>query len=175
MGASGFGALIGALVLASRRGIRGLGRWIAFAAAGFGLSLILFSLSRWFWLSMVLLVPAGFSMMIEMAASNTLIQSLIPNELRGRVMAVYSMMFMGMAPFGSLLAGFLAHRIGSPATVMLGGTVCIVGASVFRWYLPALRQEARQMIVALQVAGGDPAEETTGQASVVVPREARES
>ena len=116
-------------------------------------------------------MPAGFSVMIEMAASNTLIQSLIPDELRGRVMAVYSMMFMGMAPFGSLLAGALAHRIGAPATVMLGGTVCILGAAVFRWHLPALRHEARQMIVALQVAGGEPPEEMTGQASVVAPRE----
>lgn len=174
MGASGFGALIGALALAAKRGIRGLGRWIALSAAGFGLSLILFSLSRSFWLSMVLIVPAGFCVMIEMAASNTLIQSLIPDGLRGRVMAVYSMMFMGMAPFGALLAGVLAHRIGSPATVMLGGAACIVGAAVFRWHLPALRQEARQMIVALQVAGGDPPDEITGQASVVAPRESYE-
>jgi len=170
MGAAGVGALIGALVLATRKGIRGLGQWIAFAAAGFGLSLILFALSHRFWLSMVLLVPAGFSMIIEMASSNTLIQSLIPDELRGRVMAVYSMMFMGMAPFGSLLAGALAHRIGAPATVMLGGAVCIVGAAVFRWHLPAFRQEARQMIVALQVAGGEPPEEMSGQASVVAPQ-----
>lgn len=171
LGASGFGALIGALVLAARKGIRGLGRWIALAAAGFGMSLILFSLSRSFWLSAALLVPAGFSMMIEMAASNTLIQSLIPDELRGRVMAAYSMMFIGMGPFGSLLAGALAHRIGAPAAVMLGGAACIVGAAVFRWHLPSLRHETQRMIVALQVAGGDPPDEMTGQASVVVPRE----
>lgn len=171
MGASGFGALIGAVTLASRKGIRGLGRWIAFAAAGFGLGLVLFSLSRSFLLSLTLLAPVGFAMIIAMAASNTLIQSLVRDELRGRVMAVYSMMFMGMAPFGSLLAGTLAHRIGAPATVMLGGVVCMAGSAVFRWHLPALRQEARQMIVALQVAGGDPAEESTGQGSVVAPRE----
>ncbi|HPC95174.1 MAG TPA: MFS transporter [Sedimentisphaerales bacterium] len=171
MGASGTGALIGALVLAARQGIRGLSHWIARAAAGFGVSLILFSLSRSFWLSAALLVPAGFSMMIEMAASNTMIQSLIPDVLRGRVMAVYSMMFMGMAPFGALLAGALAHRIGAPPTVMVGGAACIVGAALFRWHLPALKDETRQMIVALQVAGGEPAEEMTGQASVVAPRE----
>jgi MFS family permease len=112
-------------------------------------------------------------MIIAMAASNTLIQSLVRDEFRGRVMAVYSMMFMGMAPFGSLLAGTLAHRIGAPATVMLGGVVCMAGAAVFRRRLPALRQEARQMIVALQVAGGDPAEESTGQASVVVPQDSQ--
>lgn len=174
MGSSGFGALIGAVVLARKRGIRGLGQWIAFSAAGFGLGLILFSQSRSFPFSMMLLVPVGFSMMIEMAASNTLIQSLVRDEFRGRVMAVYAMMFMGMAPFGSLLAGMLAHRIGAPSTVMLGGVVCIAGAAVFRWHLPALRQEARQMIVALQVAGGDPSEENTGQASVVVPQEPQE-
>jgi len=171
MGASGAVALGGAGVLAARKGIRGLGHWIALAAAGFGMSLILFSLSRSFWLSAALLVPAGFSMMIEMAASNTMIQSLIPDALRGRVMAVYSMMFMGMAPFGALLAGALAHRIGAPATVMVGGSACIAGAVLFRWHLPALKDETRQMIVALQVAGGEPAEEMTGQASVVAPRE----
>ncbi len=170
MGASGFGALIGAVTLATKKGIRGLGRWIAFSAAGFGLGLILFSQSRSFPFSMALLAPVGFSMMIEMAASNTLIQSLVRDEFRGRVMALYAMMFMGMAPFGSLLAGALAHRIGAPSTVMLGGAVCMAGAAVFRWHLPALRLEAREMIVALQVAAGDPAEESTGQASVVAPR-----
>lgn len=167
MGASGVGALIGALVLAARRGIHGLSSLIALGAAGFGTSLILFSMSRSFWLSAVLLVPAGFSMMIGMAASNTLIQSLIPDALRGRVMAVYSMMFMGMAPFGSLLAGALAHRIGAPATVTVGGVVCIAGAVLFGWHRPRLKREARQMIVALQVAGGEPAEEMTGLGSVV--------
>ena len=107
MGASGFGALLGALVLATRREVRGLGRWIAWAAAGFGVSLIAFSASRSFWLSTALLVPAGFTMIVQTAASNTLIQAMVPDELRGRVMATYSMMFMGMATFGSLLAGLL--------------------------------------------------------------------
>ncbi|MEN6427474.1 MAG: MFS transporter [Phycisphaerales bacterium] len=171
MGASGAGALTGAVVLAARKGIRGLSSWIALGAAGFGVSLMLFSQSRSFWLSMTLLVPAGFSMIIEMAASNTLIQSLIPDTLRGRVMAVYSMMFMGMAPFGSLLAGTLAHRVGAPATVMLGGAACVAGAALFGWHLPVLKQEARQMIVALQAAGGEPSEEMTGQASIVTPRD----
>jgi MFS family permease len=172
MGASGLGALTGALALATRQGIRGLGRWVALAATGFGVSLILFSLSHWFWLSAALLLPAGFCLMIEMASSNTLIQSLVPDELRGRVMAVYSMMFMGMAPFGSLLAGALANRLGAPPTVALGGMVCIAGAAVFALHLPGLRQEARQIIVALQVAGGGPSEEMTGEASVVAPRHA---
>jgi MFS family permease len=104
MGASGLGALMGAVALAARKGIHGLGRWVAFASAGFGAGLILFSMSRSFWLSALLLVPTGFSMMVQMASSNTLIQSMVPDGLRGRVMAVYSMMFMGMAPLGALLA-----------------------------------------------------------------------
>ena len=172
MGASGVGALAGALTLASRQGVRGLGRWVALSCAGFGVSLVLFSLSRSFWLSAALLVPTGFSMMVQMAASNTLVQTMVPDALRGRVMATYSMMFMGMAPFGALLAGMLAGHIGAPNTVALGGAVCIIGAIVFGLRLPALRHEARQIIVALQMAGGDPAEEVTGEGSVVAPRDA---
>ncbi len=144
MGASGVGALLGALRLAVRQGVKGLGRWVALSAGAFGASLILFSLSRSFWLSAALLLPVGFAMMVEMAASNTLIQMLVPDHLRGRVMAVYSMMFMGMAPSGALLAGVLADRIGAPATVAIGGAVCIIGSAVFGFYLPALRVEARQ-------------------------------
>ena len=170
MGATGVGALAGSLILAAKSGIHGLGRWIALAAMGFGISLVLFSLSRFFWLSAALLLPVGFCMIIEMASSNTLIQSLVSDELRGRVMAVYSMMFMGMAPFGALLAGALAHSLGAPSTVALGGVACIVGALVFMWRLPALRLEAPRVIVALQVAGGEPPEEMTGEASTVVPR-----
>jgi MFS family permease len=169
MSAIGVGALAGALTLAAKRGIRGLGRWVAFSATGFGVSLILFSLSHSFWLSAGLLLPVGFSVMVEMASSNTLIQSLVPDSLRGRVMAVYSMMFMGMAPFGSLLAGALAHHLGAPATVAIGGVVCMAGAAVFGLHLPVLRQETRQIIVALQAAGGEPSEEMTGEASVAAP------
>ncbi|MBV8316701.1 MAG: MFS transporter [Planctomycetaceae bacterium] len=156
MGASGLGALLGALVLASRRGVRGLGRWVSRAAAGFGVSLIAFSLSRRFWLSEALLVPVGFSMMVEMAASNTLIQAMVPDRLRGRVMAVYSMMFMGMAPFGALLAGALAQRVGAPWTVASGGAACIAGALVFGWRLPRLRGEGIQLIVAQEALAGKP-------------------
>jgi MFS family permease len=152
MGASGLGALLGALTLATRGGLRGLGGWVALTAAGFGASLIAFSLSRTFWLSMLLLVPAGFSMMVEMSASNTLIQAMVPDRLRGRVMAVYSMMFMGMAPFGALLAGTLAQRLDAPATVAAGGAACIAGAAVFALRLPALRSEGRRLVSA-QEAG----------------------
>ena len=98
MGAAGCGALGGALTLAMRTGVRGLGRWIAISCAAFGTSLILFSFSRYFWLSVILLIPVGYSVMLQTSASNTLLQTMSPDNLRGRVLAVYSMMFMGMAP-----------------------------------------------------------------------------
>lgn len=158
MGFSGVGALLGALLLTGRQGVLGLGTWVMTACAGFGTSLILFSLSRRFWLSTFLLVPVGFSMMVQMAASNTLIQSMVPDRLRGRVMAVYSMMFVGMAPFGALFAGVLANVLGAPATVAVGGVVCIAGAIVFRSHLPKIRAEGRQLILAQMMAGGEPAD-----------------
>src|SRR4029077_3544487 len=139
MGATGVGALLGALTLAMRTGLRGLGRWVAISCACFGASLILFSASRWFWVSVLLLVPVGYSMMLQMTSSNTLIQAMSPDRLRGRVMSVYSMMFMGMAPLGALFAGALADRIGAPLTVGLGGVGCMCGAAVFRRRLPKLR------------------------------------
>jgi MFS family permease len=104
MAAAGCGAVSGALLLASRRGVRGLGRWVAMACAGFGTSLILFSFSRSYPLSVALLVPVGFCAMVQMASSNTLIQAMVPDRLRGRIMSIYSMMFMGMVPVGSLLS-----------------------------------------------------------------------
>jgi MFS family permease len=156
MGATGAGALLGALVLAMKAGLRGLGRWVAFASAGFGLSLVLFASSRWFWLSFALLVPAGFAMMLQMSASNTLIQAMVPDRLRGRVMAVYSMMYMGMAPLGALFAGVVAHRIGAPWTVAIGGVGCMVGSAIFSLRLPVFRGEARELIIAQGLAGGEP-------------------
>lgn len=151
MGASGVGALVGALSLASRVGLHGYGRTIAFAAIGFGVSLIAFSAARSLWLGVAFLLPVGFAMMTQMAASNTLIQSMIPNQLRGRVMAVYSMMFMGMAPIGALLAGSLAGWLGATTTVAAGGAFCLIGGLLFLQRLPHLRGEARQLILAQQV------------------------
>ena len=156
MGATGIGALLAALSLAARSGLRGLGRLIGFAALGFGTSLIAFSFSRTFWLSVVLLVPVGFGMMLETTTSNTLIQAMVPDELRGRVMAVYTMMFMGMAPLGSLSAGALADHLGAPHTLALGGVICILAACVFLYRLPKFRIGARQLVVAQGLAGGDP-------------------
>jgi MFS family permease len=170
MGSSGVGALAGTLTLAAKREVRGLGRWVTFACMGFGASMILFALSRSFLLSMALLVPVGFSMMLQMSASNTLIQTMAPDELRGRVMAVYSMMFMGMAPFGALLAGVIANHIGAPHTVALGGLTCLGGALVFGLKWPALRGEARQLILAQGMSSGEPPEEMTGQQAVPVAK-----
>jgi predicted MFS family arabinose efflux permease len=163
MGSTGVGALVATLVMAARREVRGLGRWINYASTGFGASLILFSFSRSLPLSMALLLPAGFCMLIQMASSNTLIQTMVPDDLRGRVMSVYSMMFMGMAPFGALLAGAIAHRLGAPITVALGGAVCIAGSLVFGSRWPAMRGEARQLILAQGMRSGEPPEEMTGQ------------
>lgn len=164
MGATGIGALTGALVLASRTGLKGLGNWVAVSCGGFGVALILFSFSHWYWLSDILLVPVGFAMMVQMASSNTLIQAMVPDRLRGRTMAVYSMMFMGMAPLGSLLSGALAGRIGAPWTVALGGVGAIAGAIIFARNLPKLRVEARQLIIAQGLAGGEPAGGMTSRA-----------
>ena len=161
MAASGVGALAGAALLTLRHNVRGLGRWVAVSAVCFGITLIAFSFSRALWLSTALLVPAGFFMMVEMAASNTLIQSMIPNRLRGRVMSVYSMMFMGMAPMGALVAGALAAPLGAPATVAIGGSICAVGGVVFAAGLPRLRGPARELIVAQQLSAGSPADEAT--------------
>ena len=163
MGATGVGALLGAASLAARVGVRGLGKLIAICAGGFGASLILFAFSKIFWLSTLLLVPVGFSMMVQMASSNTLIQAMVPDQLRGRVMAVYSMMFMGMAPFGSFCAGAIAHRLGAPWTVAIGGAACIAGAIVFRVHLPTLRAEMRELVLAQGMTGGSPAPSMTGR------------
>ncbi len=157
MGATGVGALIGGLTLASRRGVSGLGRWVAMACGGFGTCLVLFSQSRWYLASLCVLVPMGFSMMTQMASSNTLIQVMVPDRLRGRIMGVYSIVFMGMAPLGSLLCGALAERIGAPETLTIGGAIAICGAILFAINLPKIRVEARQLIIAQGMAGGEPA------------------
>jgi MFS family permease len=165
MGSAGVGALTGALVLASRRGVQGLGKIIAIACGGFGTSLILFSFSRWWELSALLLIPVGFSVMTQMGSTNTLIQAMVPDRLRGRTMAVYSMMFMGMAPFGALLSGALADRLGAPRTVALGGVLAIFGAIAFGRYLPKIRVEARQLIDAAGMEASETVEEIAARVS----------
>lgn len=146
MSAAGLGALIGALVLAARTGLTGIGARIARAVIAFGSLLMLFAWSHWFWLSAALLVLVGFCQMTHMASSNTLIQAMVPDRYRGRVMALYSMMFMGMAPFGALVSGLAAGMFGAPATIAAGGLACIAGGLVFAARLPGLRDGARAMI-----------------------------
>ena len=158
MGAAGVGALLGALTLAVRSGVKGLGTWVTVCCAGFGVSLMLFAFSKSFWVSVLLLLPVGYFIMLQMASSNTLIQVMVPDELRGRVMAVYSMMFMGMAPLGALMGGALSDRLGAPITVAIGGLASVAGAWWFGAQLPKIRVEARRLIVAQAMAGGQPAE-----------------
>ena len=169
MGATGLGALLAALTLAARSGLKGLGRFPAWAACGFGLSLIAFGLSRNFWLSVALLVPVGYGMMLETTSSNTLIQAMVPDELRGRVLAVYTMMFMGMAPLGSLLAGLLADRIGAPKTLSLGGIAAILAGALFLTRLSEFRAGARSLVMAQGLAGGDPPQEIITDGATAPP------
>jgi len=147
MGATGIGALGGAVYLASRRTVVGLGRVIPAAAAVFGAGLIAFSLSRTLALSLGLMVVTGFGFMVHLAASNTIVQTIVREEMRGRVMAFYTMAFMGTAPFGSLFAGTLAARVGAPRTILLGGCACIAGALAFARQLPRLRALVRPIYV----------------------------
>jgi MFS family permease len=140
MGAMGVGALVSALSLAARKSVRGLIGMIPVASLVFGLGLIGFGLSHNFWLSMAMAFVAGMGMMQGMAASNTVIQTLVSEEMRGRVMSYYTVAFVGMAPFGSLLAGAMAHRLGAPLTVMLNGTVVMVGSLWFFTRLAAVRR-----------------------------------
>ena len=145
MGISGIGALAGALSLALRRSPRGLGYWIAASTIGFGVALIAFSLSRSFPLSLLIMLPLGYTLMVQMASTNTLIQMMIPDALRGRVMSVYTMMFIGMTPLGALLGGTLAHRVGAPLTVALGGGGCLAAGLAFALRLPQWRQDAKML------------------------------
>ena len=147
MAAMGAGALIGALYLASRETVLGLGRMIPVAAATFGVSLIGVALSRWLPLSLLLMFTMGVGFMIHMAGSNTLIQTLVREEMRGRVMALFLMAFMGVATFGSLLAGAVAGVIGAPLTMVGGGLVCLAGAVVFATRLPGLREHVRPIYI----------------------------
>ncbi len=146
MGASGVGALAAALILASRQSLKGLSRWIAVSGICFGICLTVFAFSKVLWLSLVILAVMGFALMIQMGSTNTLIQSMVPDRLRGRVMSVYSMMLMGMAPIGALLVGAAADRWGAPLTVGFGGVVCAGAAGLFWTKLSHIRGHARQLI-----------------------------
>ena len=143
MGAMGIGALLSALSLAIRKSVLGLGKMIPISSALFGAGLIAFGLSRVLWLSLILMFVCGFGLMQQMAASNTIIQTIVEENKRGRVMSFYTVAFVGMAPFGSLLSGALAHAIGAPYTVMLSGVCCLAAAAWFSTQLSSIRQYLR--------------------------------
>ena len=147
MTASGLGALVGALYLASRNSVLGLGRAMVFATIAFGMGLIAFSQSRFLWLSLLLLPIVGGGMMVETASTNTILQTIVEERMRGRVMSFYTMAFLGTAPLGSLFAGLLADRIGAPMTILLGGLACVFAGAWFGWKLPSLRALLRPIYV----------------------------
>ena len=151
MGASGLGALMGALFLASRESVLRLGRLIPAAAILFGSGLILLSFTRYFPLAMVLMIFVGLGMMLQAAASNTVIQTITDDDKRGRVMSFYTMAIMGTAPFGSLLAGALAKIIGTPGTIFAGGIATVIGGLFFLNKLPALKLLVRPIYIKLGV------------------------
>lgn len=147
MAASGAGALLGAMYLATRRSVRGLGRVLAGCTIAFGVLLVIFAFSQWIVLTTVVLAVAGFAMMTLMAGSNTVMQTLVDDAMRGRVMAFFLMAFMGAAPLGHLLGGAVAERIGAEWTVAIGGLACVVMGAIFARQLPALRELVRPVYV----------------------------
>jgi MFS family permease len=151
MGAAGFGALLGGLYLASRKTILKLGRLVPVAAAVSGIGLIAFSLSRYFLISMLMMIIAGLGMMLHTASSNTILQTIVEEDKRGRVMSFYTMAIMGTAPFGSLMAGGLAKIIGAPNTILAGGIACIAGALLFFRKLPELKNIVRPVYVKMGI------------------------
>ncbi len=140
---SGVGAVLGTLYLAQRESVLGLGRVILVSMILFGLSLVAFSFSRHLAISMFFMVLIGFGMIVNIAASNTILQTVVEEEMRGRVMSLYTMAFMGTAPLGSLLAGSLSARAGAPLTVTLGGGIILLGSLLFLRRLPHLRSRIR--------------------------------
>ena len=147
-GAVGLGALLGALFLARRKNIIGLGRVIATATVGFGAGLIVFTVARVFWFTLLVLVAVGCGWMVLIAATNTALQTLADNDMRGRVMSLFSMMLVGMAPFGSLLMGWAADQAGAPVVVATGGAFCCIAGIVFARQLPRLRAAAKPILAA---------------------------
>jgi len=146
-GATGLGAFSSAVVLAMRKSIVGLGKRMAVTSFTLGGSLILFGFSHWIYLSLALMLIAGFSMMQVLAAGNTIMQTIVDEDKRGRVMSFYSLTFVGITPFGSLIAGSIANRIGAPPTVIIGGVLCLFGGAWFYSRLEAIRKIVRPLYV----------------------------
>ena len=151
MGTVGIGSLAGTIYLASKKNIITLGRMLPAAAGIFGLSIIIFSFSHNLVFSLTLLFFSGFGIMVQMAASNTILQTIVDDDKRGRIMSFYTMAFMGMAPFGSLFSGMLASRIGVSNTLIISGSCCILAAVIFSFNLPSLRKIVRPIYVKIGI------------------------
>jgi len=143
--ASGVGALIGGIYLSTRKSVLGLGKIIAFAPTLCGIGIIVFALSRTLWLSMLMLLIVGLGSILQISSSNTVIQTIVEDDKRGRVMSLFTMALLGMFPFGNLFAGILAERIGAPNTLIIGGIFCILGSFLFARYLPKIRRATRSI------------------------------
>ena len=154
--ATGLGALACAVALAMRDSVRGLGKWLGIAAAILGVSLILFGLSRSFWWSMVLMFGAGYGMMQQIVTSNTILQTIVADDKRGRVMSFYSMSVFGFLPIGSLFAGMLASWMGAPNTLILGGALCLLASVWYFGRLPEIRRVIRPVYIEMGIMD-DPA------------------
>jgi MFS family permease len=143
MSAAGVGAVLGALHFAARTDYKGLRKWIAATATTCAIGLLIFSMAKVFWLCVVVLFVVGFAATSQMAATNTLIQNRVPDELRSRVMAVYATMFMGVQPIGALIAGGIAKRIGAPHTLTAFGSMVLLGSLVFISQMPAKSRQVQ--------------------------------
>ena len=151
MAASGIGALTGSIYLASRQTILGLGRFIAYASAIFGIGIIAFSLSTMLIVSLSMMFITGLGMIVQMTSSNTILQSIVEEDKRGRVMSIYATAFIGMAPLGNLFAGSLASWIGAPNTLIICGTFCIIGSLIFALKLPQMRKKVRPIYIKMGI------------------------
>jgi MFS family permease len=146
-GAIGVGALVGAIFLAARKTVQGLGRILVMAVTVFGAGILAFSFSQILWLSLALMLLTGFGLMVHMVSINTILQTIVDDDKRGRIMSLYTMAFMGLAPFGSLLAGGIADIIGAPRTLQASGVLCLIAAIIFWRKLPRIRQEIHPIYI----------------------------
>jgi MFS family permease len=149
--ATGVGALVGAGTLAARSSVRGLAKVIGVSSLIFSSGLVLLSFSRNLWLSAALLVMAAYGLMVQMASSNTILQTLVDDDMRGRIMSLYTVAFMGMIPIGSLLSGILGARLGTTETLLVAGLSCAAGGGLFLRGLPQIRKEMRPVYARLGI------------------------
>jgi MFS family permease len=151
MAAAGIGALMGGIYLASRKSVLGLGRILTIATGIFGLGIIIFAISKNLYFSLSMMLVSGFGMLLQIAASNTLLQTMTEDDKRGRVMSFFTMAFIGMSPFGNLIAGAMADKIGAPNTVIISGGICIIAAIIFLTRLPSLRKMVHPIYVKMGI------------------------